>query len=263
MRENRNQVIAWIGMSEGGFIDHPKDPGGRTNKGITQSTYNAWLRSKGRATKDVLNITKAEADLIVSEQYMDPVKFDGLPSGLDYAVADFSVNSGPARAAKELQQILGMTGAQVDGIIGDKTLAMIERTDLESLIIGYNRARMAYLRRLGTWKTFGKGWTARVMGQLDGFQSNDIGVIDRAVMLARGRASIPAPVAHERAKSTDSQITKSAMLAKVMEDPVAFVPVVGTIGGLFSGDGPAQWALAGVVLIGAAYVAMRALRRGA
>lgn len=261
MRQNRAQVIAWIGMSEGGFTDHPRDPGGRTNRGITQRTYNAWLRTKGRAARDVLHITKSEADTIVSEQYMDPVRFDQLPAGLDYAVADFSVNSGPARAAKELQRLLGMSGPQVDGIIGDQTLAAIARADLESLIIGYNKARMRFLRGLKTWDTFEVGWTARVMGSQDGFQADDIGVIDRAVMMARGKSNIPDPADHKTPKANESQVSGRVVLDKVLAEPTAYIPAIGALGGLMSGDGPVQYALAAVVVVGVLLLGFRLIKR--
>lgn len=261
MRQNRETVLKWIGMSEGGLVNHPKDPGGLTNKGITQRTYSAWLKSKGRPGQSVKNITKAEADTIVSEQYLDPVKFDQLPAGLDYSVGDFSVNSGPSRAAKELQRALGLSG--VDGIIGAQTLAAVEKADLEALIVAYNNRRMSFLRGLKTFGTFGKGWTARVMGRADGFQPSDIGVIDRSVMMARGRESIPAPVAYDVPKTNDDQIKDGTLLAKVAKDPASFVPVVGALGGLVSGDGPFQWAMAGIALIGAAYLAVRMLRKSA
>ena len=261
MKHNRDQVIAWIGLSEGGLSNHTDDNGGLTNKGITQRTYSAWLKSKGQKGRSVRHITKAEADTIVADQYMDPVKFDQLPEGLDYSVADFSVNSGPARAAKELQSALGMTGSAVDGLIGAQTLAAVEKADLETLIKYYNARRMRYLQGLSDHGVFGKGWKARVMGNQDGFQAKDIGVSDRSVMMARGRTNIPAPSHHDTPKTTDEQITETTLLSKVLQDPVAYVPVLGTLGTLFSGDGPVQFALAGVVLIGAAYLAVRMLRK--
>lgn len=261
MKQNREVVLKWIGMSEGGLVNHPKDPGGLTNKGITQRTYSSWLKAKGRPSQSVKNITKAEADTIVAEQYLDPVAFDRLPPGLDYSIGDFSVNSGPSRAVKELQKVLGMRGKDVDGIIGAQTLAAVEKADLETLIVSYNRQRMAFLRGLKTFGTFGKGWTARVMGRSDGFQASDIGVIDRSVMMARGRESIPAPVAQDTPKTNDDQIKQTTLLAKVAEDPAAYVPVIGAVGGLFSGDGPVQWAMAAIAVIGAVYLAIRMLRK--
>lgn len=85
MEANRNQVLRYIGLSEGGYVNHPKDPGGPTDRGITQKTYDAWNTLKKRPRKAVRGITQLEADNIIYEQYMLPVKFPQLPSGVDYA----------------------------------------------------------------------------------------------------------------------------------------------------------------------------------
>ena len=261
MKANTETVLAWIGLSEGGYFNHPKDPGGATDRGITQRTYDAWNVSKGRAKKTVRGISKAEADQIVYEQYMKPIRFDDLPSGLDYAVADYSVNSGPSRAAKDLQLSLGMTGAAVDGVIGNQTLAAIERVNLQDLIVAYCERRMAFLRGLKTWGTFGKGWTTRVMGRQDGAQDGDIGVIDRAVRMSRGVAS-PAPVVEAPGKATESDTAESTWYKEALKQPTIWIPTAGGIlSGITDGDGPLQWAIAAVIVIGAVVAGVRLLKR--
>lgn len=263
MQENRSRVIAWIGLSEGGLVNHLDDPGGLTNMGITQRTYAAWRKQQGLKPASVKGITKAEADEIVSRQYLTPVMFDQLPAGLDYSVGDFSVNSGPSRAVKELQAAAGMTGAQVDGIMGAQTLAAVRSRDLEALIVSYNNRRMAFLKRLKNWPSFKAGWTTRVMGRKDGFQSDDIGVIDRSVMLARKQADIPVPKNVQTPKTDDGQTSVTAMLQDVLRDPVALIPALGSLGGILTGAGPVQWAIALVVAGGALLWAMRQLKRRA
>src|SRR5690606_10887140 len=86
---------------------------------------------------------------------------DDLPSGVDYAVFDFSVNSGVSRAAKYLQALVGV--AQ-DGVIGPKTLAAVAAYDPTKLVDRLCDRRMTFLRNLKTWNTFGRGWTSRVEG---------------------------------------------------------------------------------------------------
>lgn len=191
MRDNFKQVMDWIGISEGGYVNHPRDPGGATDRGITQRTYDAYCDRHGLKRQPVRGIGKATAEEILASQYFAPVRFDDLPSGLDYAVADYAVNSGVSRAAKALQRIVGVTP---DGVIGEITLAAVAGRDTADLIVALCEERMRFLRRLPTWGTFGKGWTARVMGTQPGVQAGDIGVIDRAVRLAGGRPGIPAPV---------------------------------------------------------------------
>lgn len=158
MRDNFERSLSLVLRHEGGWADHPRDPGGATMKGITLATYRAWL---GR------NVTKAELRGISDEavasiyraNYWNPVNGDNLPAGLDYAVFDYGVNSGPARAAKALQKIVGTTA---DGIIGPATLTAIVRHGVQNAILDLCDQRLAWLKRLKTWPTFGRGWQRRV-----------------------------------------------------------------------------------------------------
>lgn len=204
MKQNESVVLEWTGLSEGGYVNHKDDPGGPTDRGITQATYNAWNKLKGKPQKSVKGISKAEADSIFVSQYLSPVKFDELPAGLDYAVADFSINSGPSRAAKELQRVLGV---KQDGVIGLKTLAAIKSKNLQTLIVEYCERRLSFMQSLKIWPTFKRGWTIRVMGKVDGQQDNDIGVIDRAVRLSKNTVFIPAPTSVGSGKADDTKIS--------------------------------------------------------
>ena len=201
MNDNTKQVLKWLGASEGGYVNHPDDPGGPTNMGVTQRTYNAWRRAQGQdGHKSVRHITREEADNIFVYQYFRPIWFDKLPAGLDYAMADFSVNSGPKRAVKFLQRIVG---TKVDGVMGLHTLAAVNGRKPQDLIVALCNNRLRWMKTLRTWRTFGRGWEARVMGRTKGVQAKDIGVIDRASRMASGASKIPAPKpAPHRAKPT-------------------------------------------------------------
>lgn len=270
MRQNQAVILGWIGLSEGGYVDHPEDPGGATDRGITQKTFDAWNKLHRRPLRPVRGISKEEANAILVSQYFEPVKFDQLPSGLDYAVVDFGVNSGTRRAVMELQKILGV---KADGVVGNVTLAAIKDWNGEALIAEYGAARMRYLKGLKTFRTFGKGWTIRVEGRFPGVQVTDIGVIDRATQLHRvGKsvsktaANIPAPVeieeVQEAGKATDEEIAESTWWQKALQDPAAWIPAAGAVvTPMLSGEGPIQWAVAAVIVLGAFYAVSRALRR--
>ncbi len=144
---------------EGGYSNHPSDPGGATNYGVTQATYDAYRRDKGQAKQAVSKITKAEALDIFFTRYWTPVRGEEMPSGVDLALYDFGVNSGPARAIKALQKVVGV--AQ-DGKIGPITMKAVSAAAPATLASRLCDERMAYLKRLKTWSTFGKGWTNRV-----------------------------------------------------------------------------------------------------
>ena len=143
---------------EGGFVNNPKDPGGMTNLGVTKLTWEMWTDHPA-SEKEMRNLTPELVSPMYKRKYWDKVSGDLLPSGLDHAVFDFAVNSGPGRAAKMLQQVLGVSD---DGFIGPQTLVKMASTDSKKLIADYNAARLAFLKSLPTWADFGNGWDTRV-----------------------------------------------------------------------------------------------------
>ena len=152
--------IPRILKDEGGFVNHPRDPGGATNKGITIATYRRYINPKGTAA-DLKKLTQAQAVKVYKAEYWDKVSADKLPVGVDYVVADFGVNSGPGRAIKHLQRAVGVTE---DGVIGPATLAAVKRVSPATIVQRITDSRMQFLRKLDTWPTFGEGWTSRVQG---------------------------------------------------------------------------------------------------
>ena len=157
MRANFDASLAAVLVSEGGFSNDPKDPGGATNKGVTQAVYDAWRVDHGLFSQSVRAITPAEICAVYKRRYWDAVAGDQLPSGLDYCLFDFAVNSGPKRAAKYLQEAVMV---DADGAIGPATLAAIGSA--RDAIDAVCDMRLAFLRGLATFGHFGKGWTARV-----------------------------------------------------------------------------------------------------
>ena len=159
MRMNFQAALARILVYEGGRANNPKDPGGKTNYGITQSTYNAWRRAqKNLGNADVYAITHAEVAEIYEREYWDRIHGDALPSGLDLAVFDGAVNSGVGTSIMWLEGALGLS---TDGSIGSKTLAAIP-DDYVHVIDDMLQRRLGSLQRLRTYRTFGKGWHARI-----------------------------------------------------------------------------------------------------
>jgi len=157
MLENRDAWLDLVFRMEGGYSNHPDDPGRATNLGITQATLTAW-RGEVCGPEEVKCLLEEEARDIYLSRYWGVMRGDQLPSGLDLYACDFAVNSGPARAAKILQEI---SGAKADSFIGPNTMAAIRAKAPLQLLLDYHAARMDYLIGLSTWDTFGKGWTNR------------------------------------------------------------------------------------------------------
>jgi lysozyme family protein len=157
-RQNYEQSLARVLAHEGGYTDHPADPGGPTNFGITIHDYRAYVKPSATAA-DVKAMRIEEAKAIYRAKYWDALRCDELPAGVDYAVFDYGVNSGIARAKKVLQRVLGVAA---DGVIGEATMRAVAAADAERVIVAICAERLRFLQSLKTWPVFGKGWGRRV-----------------------------------------------------------------------------------------------------
>lgn len=153
-----SKCIPRILKHEGGFVNHPDDPGGATNLGVTLASFRRYVKPRG-TVEDLKRLTVEQATVVYKRQYWDKVLADELPTGVDYAVADFAVNSGPSRAARYLQAVVGATQ---DGRVGPQTLAAVRSHGSRAVVNQLCDKRMSFLRGLRHWSTFGRGWTRRV-----------------------------------------------------------------------------------------------------
>ena len=151
-------ALTHVLLVEGGYVNNPKDPGGMTNLGVTKRALEEYL-ARSVSEEEMRALTRAGVEDFYKKKYWLQTKCDKLPSGLDLVVFDTAVNSGPDRAARILQETLGVL---TDGIIGPKTLLALKGRDTLLLMLDYLWYREDFLRRLSTWKTFGKGWAKRL-----------------------------------------------------------------------------------------------------
>ena len=139
-------------------MNNISDPGGMTNLGCTKATWEEYV-GHPVSEADMRNLTKTDVKPLYKRKYWDKVSGDLLPAGLDYAVFDAAINSGPGRAAKWLQEAVGVVA---DGSIGPATLKAIDAFSPLELIAQYNDKRLQFLEALPTFAVFGKGWSNRV-----------------------------------------------------------------------------------------------------
>lgn len=156
---NFDRCLKAVLVHEGGNDDDPRDPGGRTSRGIIQTEYDAWRTRQGLPKRDVWTASDAEVRAIYFAEYWKPLACDDLPPGVDYAVFDYGVNSGIGRSAKQLQIIVGATP---DGMIGPKTEAAVAANDSTAVATKLCDERLSFLQDLRTWRVFGRGWGQRV-----------------------------------------------------------------------------------------------------
>jgi lysozyme family protein len=157
-------VLKW----EGGFVNNPADPGGATNKGITQGVYDAWRRSKGLKPRSVEQIEQPEVEQIYRERYWNPINGDSLPAPVALAAFDLAVNSG-----------VGVASKAIASANGDWRTIVALRVEL---LIG-----------LPHFPTFGRGWMRRIAGLIRECASVDpsLAPVKRLVLLP---ADNPTPI---------------------------------------------------------------------
>lgn len=139
---------------EGGYVNHPDDPGGETKYGISKRQY---------PNEDIANLTRERALTLYRRDYWTPIRGDDMPQAIGFQVLDAAINHGVATAAKWLQACVLVPQ---DGSIGPVTLAAVNAADPASLVLRFNSIRLGYYTQLQQWPTFGKGWTNRISTNL-------------------------------------------------------------------------------------------------
>ncbi len=233
MRETLTTALDLMFGHEGGYVNNPKDPGGATKYGITHRTLAAHRGVQSVTPAEVKTLTKEEAIVIYRRSYWVQSGGDLLPVGIDFMAFDYGVNSGPAQAVKSLQRVVGVTA---DGIVGGQTVAAVKAYKGD-LIGAYAAERLRFMRTLKTWPVFGRGWRERV-----------VSVEAQARQLVKGKVTITdAYTASAKANPKDQSLTET------LKKPEAWASIGGLLsglGGMASGSGPIQWALA-IIMVGA------------
>jgi lysozyme family protein len=227
-RSNFERCLPIVLRHEGGYVDHPRDPGGATNLGVTIGTLSGWL---GRpATKaEVRALTVEAVTPIYRKNYWNAVRADAYQHGADLAVFDAAVNSGTGRALRWARAV--------------------KAANAVAFVNAYCDLRLGFLGRLGTWDAFGRGWSRRVADiRAQGIR-----------MAARAHGQQPAVVLQREAAGQQRKATRDAAAsagtagaggAAATQAPEAAVTL----------DWPALIAMGGAGLIVAGAIAFLALR---
>ena len=152
---NFDHMIRKILEHEGGYINHPHDPGGETNFGISKKQY---------PHLSIRDLTQADAIQLYFDDYWQKTRIKDLPSSIAFHVLDAAINHGPRRAIQWLQEIVNV---EPDGTLGTKTLkAVRNQADPPWIIQRYTAQRLDFYTQLQTFPTFGRGWIRRVVENL-------------------------------------------------------------------------------------------------
>jgi lysozyme family protein len=155
---NFDQAFEKLLGHEGGYVNHPSDPGGATNWGITQ----AVARQNGY-TGDMRDLRQEQARAIYRTLYWDAIRADELPDAIRFDVFDGAVNSGVTQSIRWLQRAVG---TEADGVIGSFTLNAINHLSSSVITSRYNGYRLSFMVGLKTWQDFGGGWARRIATNL-------------------------------------------------------------------------------------------------
>jgi lysozyme family protein len=148
---------------EGGYVNHPNDKGGCTNKGITIETFRNFY-GENLTCSDLKNITDEQVEAIYKDSYWDPCWGDKIQCPkIAQLIADWAVNSGVKTAIKGVQKIVGVTN---DGIMGPMTLKAINEYPTKDLFDALKKARKEFYERIveknPSQSCFLKGWLNRL-----------------------------------------------------------------------------------------------------
>lgn len=152
------EVFERVMGHEGGYVNHPKDPGGETNWGITKNTalangYFGAMRS----------MTRNQAKEIYRKAYWERAKCAQYNSALGFQMFDAAVNHGIGNAIRMLQRAVGVAD---DGAVGKITLGAINEKSINDVLVLFNAERLLFYTKLKTFNTFGGGWVRRVVSNL-------------------------------------------------------------------------------------------------
>ncbi|WP_375592161.1 glycoside hydrolase family 108 protein [Chitiniphilus eburneus] len=153
-----NQAFERLIGHEGGYVNHPSDPGGETNWGVTKR-----VAVENGYTGPMKALTREQAKRIYKTAYWDKAKCERLPGAIAFQLFDAAVNHGIVNGTRFLQRAAGVAD---DGVIGLKTLAAVSSADVADVLLAFNAERLAFYTQLSTFSTFGKGWVNRVAGNL-------------------------------------------------------------------------------------------------
>lgn len=210
---------------EGGYTNHPKDPGGPTNWGITIADARRYWKRDATAD-DVKKMPLSVASQIYKARYWDALRCDEMPTGVDYAVFDYGVNSGTSRAIKVLERLLKLPD---DGKPDDTLIAKVNKAEAAWLVNAICDERLRFLRSLKTWPTFGGGWGTRVKqvraGALQMIENADPELPTRPLPpvtpdISVGSAEPPKPTI---AKDTETQVVGGGIFATILAAVSSFM----------------------------------------
>lgn len=201
-------ALARLLAHEGGYSNHPSDPGGPTNFGITIIDYRKYVKPGARAA-DVKAMKVEEAKRIYRAKYWDSQRCDELPAGVDYAVFDYGVNSGIGRSGKVLRRVLELP--DTTSAVNDAVIAAARKADAKAIVNAICDERLRFLRSLKTWRVFGKGWGRRVAEVRAAALALAAGdKVPRAQTQSRGRAVVPVPKAAQQGSAAAVAVAGAA-----------------------------------------------------
>lgn len=238
---NFDEALKRVLIHEGGYVNHPKDPGGATNKGVTQRVYDGYRDRLGLKRQSVRMISSNEVADIYKRQYWDAIRGNDLPAGVDYCTFDAAVNSGAAQAAKWLQRAVGATA---DGQIGEATLEAVRNAVPGKVIDASCDNRLAMLKGLKTWNTFGKGWSRRVAD------------VRKVALDMADHVPLP-PVIHGPPVDAPKPTSEDRSVTDIAKSPEGIGGIISVVGSLLNAatdaSSPLAWALALLIVAAVAY----------
>ncbi len=212
-----DEALRRVLAHEGGYTNHPSDPGGPTNYGITIVDYRKYVKPNATAA-DVRVMKLDEAKSIYRAKYWAAQRCDELPPGVDDSVFDYGVNSGIGRSGKVLRRVVGLPDNT--SVVTDEVLKAVAKRDVKAIVVAINDERLRFLKGLKTWPVFGAGWSRRVAEV-------------KAFSLSLAERSVAAPGQRRAAAATEAPAKGVVPPPKALKGLITKgIPAGGAAGGL-------------------------------
>jgi lysozyme family protein len=157
-----DRLIGHEGKFQNNRADRGNWTGGKVGVGLLKGTK-FGISAMAYPDLDIANLTVEEVKPIYKRDYWDRFQAESYHPAIGFQTFDAGVNHGPGNAVRFLQRAAGVLD---DGDMGPASLRAVKAMELNDALLRFNSERLSFMVKLSTFDEFGRGWVARVAGNM-------------------------------------------------------------------------------------------------